>query len=138
MRALLFSKGFRRLAVVFAFVLLLSCAPMQNLSVNDVRTQNRLVREGRIDMPLEKAAYCLRKTLYNSGQGVNIEINPDDKNLGTIFIYGMGLTQSNPYIIIDIVDRGDFSVYKGYSAMPTWNSMIDSYIQKINHCGQCG
>lgn len=132
-----FFKSIALAVMFFLAVFLWACAPMQNLSVEDVRTPNKLVREGRINMPLEMATYCSQKTIYNCGQGVSISINPDDNKLGTIFVHGMGLTQANPYIIVDIADMGDHCVYKGYSAMLTWNSLIDRYIQMINNCGKC-
>lgn len=125
----------------FAIVLICgACAPFQNLSVSDLRTDLKMRHAGTIQMPIEKALLCAEKTKFACGNqgGAAIEIDPEGSGAFSMFLYGMGLTQINPYMVLDF-SRGDSgtTAYKGYTAMSTWASTIPDQIQRIEACGDC-
>ncbi|MGX9367305.1 hypothetical protein ACTVJH_14905 [Desulfoplanes sp. PS50] len=116
------------------------CAPMQNLSVADVRNDSHLRHSGVIQMSIEKAAECAETTNYVCGPGGSAMIvkNPDGSGKFSMFIYSMGWTQSNPYVIIDFdIGENETTKYKGYTAMVTWSSSVLAQIRRIKACGDC-
>lgn len=114
------------------------CVPFQNLSMEDVRNEDHFVKEGSIPMSIEKIDYCLKQYSYNCKKIDSITINPENTKEASLIGYGMGLTQANPYVIIDFIEQNDGTTkYKGYTAISTWNSSIDYGINVILDCGQC-
>lgn len=63
---------------------------------------------------------------------------PDGSGDFSMFIYSMGLTQSNPYVIIDFtIGENETTEYKGYTARVTWSNSVVDQIRRIEACGDC-
>lgn len=126
--------------VVLAALLLAGCAPFQNLDVEDVRRPGNIVRSGVVEISIREIETCVARSNYQCGLDGSAPVikNPDNPNECTIFLYGPGWSQGNPYIIIDFqkVDESKTS-YSGYSALSTWDWKIDEQIKRIAACGRC-
>lgn len=128
----------KTIPLLIAALLVAGCAPFQNLSVADVRTPSHFVKSGTISVPLDKIKECADKTTYSCGPGRGRIIqNPDNPNVVTLFVYGIGFSQSNPYVIIDFSTEDGVTKYDGYVAIYTWSSEIDEQVALIEACGDC-
>lgn len=130
-----------RIAIIItAFLFLLSaCAQMQNLTVADVRTPKMFRQSGSIAMSPDEARHCAELTNYHCGPagGAQIVADPDGSGAFSMFIYGGGLTQANPYVIIDYTPTAHGTGYKAYCIQRDWEYLIHQQIDRIEACGEC-
>jgi len=133
-----------RLAILSLAVLLVaSCATVQNLSVSDVRTPERECAAGSVSVPISQIKECADRTNYSCGPGqlvANIMRDPDNENKASLFIYGLGATQMNPYVIIDFEGQADgTSSYRAFTAIKNlpWKRHVEKQLRRIEACGEC-
>ena len=126
------------LAVVGMCFGMVGCATLQNLNIEDVRTDDNFRKDGYIHMSISRIDYCLKQYNYKCSQVVIPNINPEKNKEANIVMYGMGLTQENPYLIIDLNEiEENNTYYRAYTEYPTWNRIVDDIINKTIDCGQC-
>lgn len=106
--------------------------------MDDVRKNGYRGQNGEIKMSLEQVLLCNEKTIFSCGEGSRITLNPDNSGQGTLFFYARGLTQSNPYVIIDFAQSDkETTTYKSHVAMANWKSFVGKAINRIEACGDC-
>lgn len=114
------------------------CAPFQNLSMSDVRQPNRLKRQGYIQKSIHEIDDCIGKHLVNCGSMGHLTYSDEARKNASYIAYGIGLTQANPYVIIDLQEESpNRTHYKGYTAISTYNKFIDDFVVNVNACGRC-
>ena len=125
--------------IILLALLVCGCAAMKNLNAADVRIPAMLRQEGVLKMTLEQALACAKATDYKCGPGgggATLVESPDGKEF-SMFIYSMGLTQQNPYVIVDFRDENGMTAYQGYTAMSSWTGSIPTLLNRIEACGEC-
>ena len=124
--------------LIILALLVCGCAAMKNLSAADVRTPSMLRQEGVLKMTFEQALTCAKSTNYKCGPGGGAMIveNPGGKGF-SMFIYSMGLTQQNPYVIVDFRDENGMAAYRGYTAMSSWSGYVPILVKRVEACGEC-
>lgn len=124
--------------LVILALLVCGCSTMKNLNASDVRAPSMLRQEGVLGMTIEKALACAKATDYvcGPGGGAILVESPDGKEF-SMFIYGIGLTQQNPYVIVDFREENGIAAYRGYTAMSSWSGSVPILIKRVEVCGEC-
>ncbi len=127
----------KRVSIFLCGIFLGACAPMRNLELGDLRTESNLRQVGTLQMTVQAARACAIATNYCQPSGGAGVVDDPAGNGFSLMIYGMGLTKMNPYLVIDLRNENGMAAYRGYTAMPTWNSAITDQLTRISACGDC-
>lgn len=117
---------------------LLGCAPFRNLDMQDVRVAKNKIGDGAIPYALADINNFIEKYNYNCNVTAKLTFDGDNKKLASYIIYGMGLTQANPYFIVDFKDNQDGTTeYTGYAIYPYSKHALDDLLGVIERKGAC-
>lgn len=131
-----------RILILVLAMSVTGCAMFKNMSAADVRADKYRYKSGAIDMSMAQIKKCTDKTLYSCGPASRegqLIIDPDNQDRGSLIVYGPGLSQINPYIIIDFVGNATSTNFEVY-VLPSeiiWKKRVNEFLTRIESCGDC-
>lgn len=118
-------------------ICLLGCAAMQNLDMKDVRVEKNVIGSGEFSYSLSEINTFIEKYNYNCNSTARLTFDGTDNKKASYILYNTGLTQANPYLIVDFNEQDGKTSYTSYAIYKTWKHHEQDLIQLISSRGEC-
>lgn len=124
--------------IVVAILALTGCAQLQNVTVDEIRSEDHKRQEGK--MPLSIAQ--IQQAMYDYGSNCRdispLRVNPSRSDTATYTQYMPGLTDMSASVLIDLKeDSSGATQYMAYTYYESWASRASEVVEIMSGKKQC-